>query len=390
LKIGRIVRLLTDNNRKELFSGIDEQRKIIISIFYPAREDSNECKQGLYMNLFNPCQEEFIKRFGEKKDIAGQKLSEDYLRRMKINTYNDIAISEKEILYPVIIYSPGLGMDRDCLIYNIEKLVSEGYIVFSVGHIYDTDFTILPDGKIIEQAKHVANSTIEEKDQLVNVRKEDIIFLLDELKILNSKDEIIKDKLNLDKLGIIGHSIGGAAVFRAASEDTRIKAVVMLDGSLQIFNLAKDISEGKRTNTPFLNFRRGSIDYSEEMKKTIESNADITDGEEFRKRVISRHQTLIGQIRGQKELYEYLTGYKSFIKLKNSEHLTFTDWPVIFNREFVNGVLNIKEAHEIISDITTRFFNEFLLGVEGDYRNFITSNRCSKIFVINKNGESVM
>lgn len=342
------------------------------------------------MDLFNPCQEEFIKRFGEKKDLSGQKLSEDYLRSMKTNTYNDIAISEKEILYPVIIYSPGLGMDRDCLIYNIERLVSEGYIVFTVGHIYDADFTILPDGKIIEQSKHIENSTIEEKEQLVDIRKEDIIFLLDELKILNREDEIIKEKLDLDKLGILGHSIGGAAVFRAAEEDIRIKAIVMLDGSLQIFNLSKKISEGKSLNTPLLNFRRGSIDYSNEMKKIIESNADIKDGEEFRKRIIGRHQTLIEQIRGQKELYEYLSGYKSFIKLKNSEHLTFTDWPVIFNREFVNGVLNIKEAHEIISDITTRFFNEFLCGVKDDYRNFINSNRCLKICVINENGESMM
>jgi hypothetical protein len=390
MKIGRVVRLLTDNNRKELFSGVDEQRKIIISIFYPAGENSNKFKQGLYMDLFNPCQEEFIKRFGEKKDLSGQKLSEDYLRSMKINTYNDIAICEKEILYPVIIYSPGLGMDRDCLIYNIERLVSEGYIVFTVGHIYDTDFTILPDRRIIEQSKHIENSTIEENEQLVDIRKEDIIFLLDELKILNREDEIIKEKLDLDKLGILGHSIGGVAVFRAAEEDTRIKAIVMLDGSLQIFNLSKKISEGKSLNTPLLNFRRGSIDYSNEMKKIIESNADIKDGEEFRKRIIGRHQTLIEQIRGQKELYEYLSGYKSFIKLKNSEHLTFTDWPVIFNREFVNSVLNIKEAHEIISDITTRFFNEFLCGIKDDYRNFINSNRCSKICVINENGESMM
>jgi pimeloyl-ACP methyl ester carboxylesterase len=204
-----------------------------------------------------------------------------------------------------------------------------------------------------------------------------------------NEDELIKGKLDLNKIGIMGHSLGGAAIFKAASEDTRIKAVVMLDGSLQYFNLTKEILEEKRLYTPFLNFRRGTIDYAEEMKKTIEFNVDKMNGEEFKKRIVMRHQTLLGQIKGQKELYEYLEGYKSFIKLKNSEHLTFTDWPVIYNQEMENDILPIKEAHEIISEITVRFYNEFLCGIEGDYRNFINSNRCPQICIISKNGESL-
>lgn len=387
MKIGRIIRLLTDNKRKELLNDTYEKRKIIISIFYPTDEYLNESKQGFYMDIFNPCQEEFIKRFAGRKNLAGEQVSESYLKSIKINTYNNIPISKKETLYPVIIFSPGMGMDRDSIIYNIEKLVSEGYVVFTLGHIYDTDFTILPDGEIIEQAKQIGDSTLEEKEQLIDIRKEDVLFLLEELKILNNEDELIKKRLDINKIGIMGHSIGGAAVFKAASEDTRIKAIVMLDGSLQYLNLTKDILEGKRLYTPFLNFRRGIIDYSEEMKKAIEFNAAKMNGEEFKKRIVMRHQTLIGQIKGQKELYEYLAGYKSFIKLKNSEHLTFTDWPVIFKQEMENDILPIKEAHEIISEITTRFYNEFLYGVEGDYRNFI--NSCPQICLISKNGESL-
>ncbi|MFL0269330.1 alpha/beta hydrolase family protein [Candidatus Clostridium radicumherbarum] len=389
MKIGRTVRLLTDNKRKELLNDADEKRKIIISIFYKIDENLSETKQAYYMDIFHPRQEEFIQRFAGKKNLAGQKVCEEYLKYININTFNNVPIIKNDILYPIIIYSPGLGMDRDSLIYNIEKLVSEGYIVITLGHIYDADFTILPDGGIIEQANHIANSTFEEKEQLINIRKEDVLFLLDELRILNSKDELIKEKLDLNKIGILGHSLGGAAIFKAALEDTRIKAVVMLDGSLQYFNLTKDILEGKRLNIPFLNFRRGTIDYEEEMKKAIEFNAEKMNGEEFKKRIVMRHQTLLGQIKGQKELYEYLEGYKSFIKLKNSEHLTFTDWPVIYNQEMENDILPIKEAHEIISEITVSFYNEFLCGVEGDYRNFINSNRCPQICIISNDGESI-
>jgi hypothetical protein len=121
VKVGRAVRLLTDNSRKELLNDSDENRKIIISIFYPSDEESDDSKQAFYMDLFSPCEEEFIKRFADRKNMRGQQVSANYLRSIKTNTYNDIPISKRNIKYPVIIYSPGLGMDRDCLIYNIEK-----------------------------------------------------------------------------------------------------------------------------------------------------------------------------------------------------------------------------------------------------------------------------
>ncbi|MBL4938590.1 hypothetical protein JK636_23070 [Clostridium sp. YIM B02515] len=389
MRVGRAVRVLTDENREELLKNTGEKRKIIVSIFYPSDEDIKENQKGFYIDLFTPCEEEFIKKFAGKKNMAGQQVDETYLRSIKTNTFNNIEISKREILYPVVIFSPGLGMDKDCLIYNIEKLVSEGFIVFTLGHIYETDFTILPSGEVLNKIDRIDDFTFEEKEQLIEIRKEDILFLIEELKVLNSKDEMIKGKLDLDKIGIIGHSLGGSAVFNAAKEDIRIKAVVMLDGSLQHFDLVKDIEEGKRMTTPFLNFRRGSIDYNEEMKKTIEFNESRTDGEEFKKRIIGRNKTLIGQIEGQKQLYEYLSDYKSFIKLKHSEHLTFTDWPVIYNQEFENNILSIKEAHVIISEITVRFFKEFLCGMRGSYNEFIDSGRCPLICSINKNGEVV-
>lgn len=383
MRIGRKTRLLTDTNRKELLNGTDEKRSIMISMFYPADENLADTKQAFYMDLFYPREEEFIKRFSGRKNSAGQQLNESYLRSIKINSFNNIPISEKRKLYPVIIFSPGLGMDRDCIIYNIEKLVTEGYIVFTLGHLYEADFIILPDGRIVEKAKQIAVSSFDEKQKLIDIRKEDILFFLDELNILNHEEEVINGKLDLSKIGIMGHSLGGAAVFNAALEDTRIKAVIMLDGSLQYFNLGKDISAGKRLNTPLLNFRRGTIDYAEEMKKAIELNMISTDDEEFKKRIVMRHQTLIGQIKGQEELWKYLTGYKSFIKLENSEHLTFTDWPVIYNQEMENGKLPVKKAHEIISQITTRFYNEFLCGIEGDYRDFVNSGYHIEICVMN-------
>jgi hypothetical protein len=123
------------------------------------------------------------------------------------------------------------------------------------------------------------------------------------------------------------------------------------------------------------------------MQAMLLKNQGTADGEEFKKRIISRHQVSIKQIDEQKNLYEYLAGYKSFIKLKYSEHLTFTDLPLIYNQEMENDILPIKEAHKIISEITVKFYNEFLLGIKGDYTRFIGS--CPHICIIDKDGEQV-
>jgi hypothetical protein len=387
--LGRIVRLLTDTKRKELLNDVDEKRKIIVSIFYPAHESFKGSRQAVYMDLFYPRADAFIKRFAGRKNKLGEQLSEDYLKSIKINTYNNAPISRSIAKYPVIIYSPGLGMDRDSLIYIIEKLVSQGYIVITVGHIYDSEFTIVPTGEIIHQTKNFDDASLEEKEQLVDIRKKDILFLIDELEGINNEDTSILGALDLNKLGVIGHSMGGAAVFKVAATDPRIKAVVLLDAALHYVNLEKEINEGILLNTPLLNFRKGSIDYEEGMKKAIKHFAAISDGETFKRRIILQDQVLTRQRKGQKELYEYLSGYKSFIKLKDSEHLTFTDLPVIYNQALENDVLPIPEAHEVISEITVRFFNEFLCGTEADYRNFINSTHCPRVCMIDKLGELV-
>lgn len=74
--------------------------------------------------------------------------------------------------------------------------------------------------------------------------------------------------------------------------------------------------------------------------------------ENFKKRIITHHQIFAGQMKGQRQLNDYLDGYKSFIRLKNLEHLTFMGHPVINHQEWENGILSIKEAHQIISKIT--------------------------------------
>ena len=59
----------------------------------------------------------------------------------------------------------------------------------------------------------------------------DVRFVLDQLQEMNSHDNFWRNRVDLSKVGIVGHSMGGTVAAFAAREDARILAAVNLDGS---------------------------------------------------------------------------------------------------------------------------------------------------------------
>lgn len=370
MRVGRIVRVLTDSTRKESLSQSNNDRMILVSIFYQADEEWNPEHEAYYKDLYAPRQEEFIKRFSDDNEEKRK-----YLNNIKINTFNNAPMTKEDREFPVMLFSAGLGMLRDFYMFNIEKLVMEGYIVVTIEHMYDSEFTILPDGTIIEQAEIFKDLTLEMKEEVINIRKKDTLFVLDQLTSLNAEDKIIKNKMDLDKIGVIGHSIGAYSLFESFNEDERIKVLVMLDGAIQYINLSKEISEGKKLHKHLLNFRKELNGYEERMKFFIEKNENKLDGETFKKLIVGQHHTVIKQEKGQEQLDQYLEeNYQSFIKLSKTEHLTFSDYFIINPELQDDKMLPIEEAHNIINNIIVAFLNEHLCKMNKDYTNIINDN----------------
>lgn len=374
MKVGRVTRVLIDKDRTESFLSINEKGKIVISIFYQADHEFDTLEKPYYKGLYEPNSEEFIKRFGDNNEEK-----KEYLRNIKINTFNNAPITKEDKKFPVILFSGGLGMGRDFYMFNIEEMVAKGYIVVTIGHIYDTEFTILPDGTIVEQDEAVKDHTKAAREKLISIRKKDVLFILDELSNLNIEDEIIKNKMNLNKIGAVGHSIGAYTLFESFKEDKRIKVLVMLDGSLQYINLNKEIAEGKKLNKPLLNFRKGLNKYDERMKSFIEKNKDKFDGELFKDFLLREHYTIINQEEGQEQLMKYLDKYQSSIKLCNTEHMTFSDWFIVKKELKNNEMIPVEEAHNIINYVIVSFFDEFLCEINQEYTDILKSERYSNL-----------
>lgn len=114
---------------------------------------------------------------------------------------------------------------------------------------------------------------------------------------------------------------------------------------------------------------------------------DKSDGEDFKKQILIYDKVLRDSNKGQKELFNYLCGYKSFIKLNGFTHMSFSDYSIIRGEKMVSETLSVEEAHKLINDTTIRFLDEFLCGKEGQYSRNLENN--DYITLIDEDGQSI-
>ena len=159
-------------------------------------------------------------------------------------------IAEQPRNFPVVIFSPGAF--GTCFQYSsvIEDLVSHGYVVAAIEHTSEVFGVLFQDGKvhmysaklIPKQAIPPPGSSREEYESKleewfrhnVDVRVGDISFVLDKLFELNEATKSASQfsgRLDVNHVGVVGHSRGGWAAIVACRRDDRLKACVNEDGN---------------------------------------------------------------------------------------------------------------------------------------------------------------
>lgn len=252
-KIGTQSFDLIDPERKAVYSSnINDKRKIKIQIWYPA-----ETIQG-YERV--PWMRE------------GKLLTQTLAREMKLpsfaldqttlvmsNSYEKAPISEKQEKYPVIVISHGWTGFTNLHTDVAEELASNGYIVVGIDHTFGSQITVFNDGEVSYLNKEAlpdgdtVPNFMEYANKLVTTYSGDISLTLDELEQYNDNEIIpgFKGKIDLSKIGLLGHSTGGGADVSLALEDTRIKAVLGMDAWVEPID-EKSIEKGLEIPALFL------------------------------------------------------------------------------------------------------------------------------------------
>lgn len=359
--IGRKVRLLTDESRKDYYSG-EPSRRIPISLFYPTRQEGT----SFYADLYDPHQELLEKIYG-----AGRADRIEHLKSVRTSFLNDAAPDIKKRC-PVIVFSHGLEADRDFYLFLVEPLVEQGYFVVTTGHLYDTDLTLLPGGETVKMKKGLLDETSKEERQAqIEERGRDLRFVVDFLSKLNDDSEF-SGMLDLDRVGLCGHSLGGMTVLKTMPHPL-VKAGVLLDAALRLLDVEKELMEDLTLNKPVLNLRRGSITYGDRLRYLIEKSRD-KDSARFRESILREHDEVLEEEVVTRQLYRY-AGAKPqyFIYIDKTIHMTFCDWFRLVPDKYYPTLLPIEDAHHIIAGLVSAFFKETLLEEGTDYTDLLQS-----------------
>ena len=227
-EVGTQIFTWEDNDRLEWFTDdMNDHRKIVVQTWYPAENVMGEPV---------PYLDQWEKRIGPiAEQIELSKVLIYSIKNIQSNSYLNAKIKRLKNPSPLIIFSHGLGGMRMQNTIQMEALASEGYVVVAIDHAYDANITLFDDGTFADYRSGVEGElSVQEFWNLripqINTRSADIIFLLDEIESLVESGDEFWRFVNMDYIGIMGHSFGGATAIISSAKDDRLDACIALDG----------------------------------------------------------------------------------------------------------------------------------------------------------------
>lgn len=221
--------VLTDIDREEEYADVGS-RKIKIQMWYPA-----ETTEGY--DLVPWLEDGRVVARALAIDTGLPSFVLDHTELIMSHSYAKAPINEDASNYPVVIISHGWRGFKNLHTDLAEELASLGYIVIGIDHTYGSVATVFSEDEIAYlnldalPDRETNTDFLEYANTLVNTYAGDIIFTMNELQRMNSGvlTTQFEGKLDLDNIGVIGHSTGGGADVAVAIQDDRIKALFGLD-----------------------------------------------------------------------------------------------------------------------------------------------------------------
>jgi predicted dienelactone hydrolase len=158
--------------------------------------------------------------------------------RVRAHSFQDAALSGEQKQYPVVLMRPGLAALTTNYTSLVEDLASHGYVVVGFDAPYRSIVTVFPDGRVLKRAAQNNADLVggEEQKELANALMQDWVadtgFALDKVEELNASDPAgrFTGRLDMQRVGMFGHSLGGATTLQFCHVDARCKAGIDLDG----------------------------------------------------------------------------------------------------------------------------------------------------------------
>ena len=228
--VGRMEYDWTDQSRTDtLAPHAGMKRELLVWAWYPATRIPG-AQPVSYLPL------KWGQLIDQQRGFIGQQLLRSS-STIKTHSLDHAPLATNATRYPVLIFEPGLGNIPTQYTTLIEDIVSHGYVVFAITPTYSSDTVVFPDGRVADATpagKPEDNANLQVAgNRLIKVWSQDEIFVMNQLTRLNAvSGNIFSGHLDLTRLGIFGHSFGGATAAQVCHMDARCKAGIDIDGDL--------------------------------------------------------------------------------------------------------------------------------------------------------------
>jgi predicted dienelactone hydrolase len=359
-----------DENRTDPFLDTStKKRELMVKVYYPAKKDDSKP-----LSLYFHNSPKLIKLFTAFYNMPDFMF--DHLNLVKTNSKEDLQLFDQQQSYPVILFSHGAGTTMEVQTSQSEDLASYGYIVVGIDHTFVSVATVFPDRIVSHKEATTDFNTAEPAEIITQIMADDAKFVIEQLDDMNAGKiaSIFKGKLNLNQIGVIGHSVGGAVAYNLAINDRRIKAAVDLDGT--VFITPKG---NPKDMAPFLmlandNYHIQAIQSRRPLMKKYEDMDDVErkitieiygSEDAYHEAYNKAQQNIIG-------LTEVLKASGNLFTIEGSDHMKFIDIGLFIGvsqlREQIGigGKTDPAKCLEITKSVTLAFFNQHLKGETKD------------------------
>jgi dienelactone hydrolase len=354
-------------SRKDPFlNDTNTPRELVVNVYYPA-EDYAGSQQLPYI------EDTMLSNIQLLQPAGGY--HERPFNQIYLGVLKNPPVSKAKKTFPLIVFSPGSGSPPEFYMGIIRELVSNGFIVAGINHVYDSEVSVFPDGTVKHRdpiADEFLNKTLHQGDdfqgKLIGIISEDIAQALNCL-----KEAQLKEHFDFSRVGMLGHSLGGMAVTHQCLNNELCHAGVNMDGAL-LGGPSSVLQSGDITQNmqkPFL-FMLGKLNL----------DTPPADPKEYRNPEVIAAISKLDPTLSLEEYYQFQRerklgrifkaakkiGRKALvIGLRNADHLSFSDWALIDTVRFNKGNETAQLAIlNQINGILRKFFERELIGKKED------------------------
>lgn len=334
------------NKRKIIFSSINYIFLITIAVistiifpqYEPLKTTGNHLIKTVNYTLTDESRQEFFTEENDNRKVSMQ-----------------FWYPADEGKYPLVVFSHGAFGYRLSNYSTYAELASNGYVVCSIDHTYHAFMTIEEDGNkvianmdFINDAINATNGVISDEEvyklqqDWMTLRSDDMNFVLNHIvnKASQPDNEQVYQNIDLEHIGVMGHSMGGATAAKIGRMREDVDAIIVIDGTM--FGEITGFEDGKNviTNIPYskpiMNLYNESHYYDEAIKDLNNYPNSVA-----MKNAVDSYNVVV----------------------KGSGHMNFTDLPIV--SPFLAGTLgtgNVDARYciEKTNEIVLEFFDKYL------------------------------